>query len=365
MYDIVLSFITAFTLTYFAIPSIINIAKVKNLFDEPGERTSHKTRIPTLGGLAIFAGLLFSIILWTPFNDFGEMQYILCSFVIIFLIGAKDDIIPLSPNKKFIGQVLAAAILVFKSKVVITSLYGIFGIYEMPYWVSISFSMFTILVIINAFNLIDGINGLSGSVGALINIALGTWFLLVDKIELAIIAFSLAGALIAFLKYNFSPARIFMGDTGSMLVGLICATLVIKFLDYHSQDPNGPYSFKAAPAVAFGVLILPLFDTLRVFIKRILQGKSPFHPDRSHIHHMLIDIGYSHMQATGILIVSNVFFVILVATLQDLGNFNVISITLVIATILTSYLFYLYTQKTKELELAKLGENYTQQNSVS
>lgn len=353
MYDIVLSFITSFTLTYFAIPSIIKIAKEKNLFDEPGERKSHITRIPTLGGLAIFSGVLFSIIMWTPFNDFGEMQYILCAFVIIFLIGAKDDIIPLTPNKKFVGQILAAAILVFKSKVAIGSLYGIFGIYEIPFWVSAIFSMFTILVIINAFNLIDGINGLSGSVGLLITISLGTWFLLVDKIELAIIAFSMAGALIAFLNYNFSPAKIFMGDTGSMLVGLTCATLVIKFLNFHSTEPNGPYSFKAAPAIAFGILILPLFDTLRVFIKRVMQGKSPFYPDRSHIHHMLIDIGLSHMQATGVLVLSNIIFVILVATLQDLGNFNVISITLVLATALTSYLFYLYSNKTKELKLSK------------
>ena len=199
MYDVILSFLTAFTLTYFAIPSIINVAKVKNLCDEPGERTSHQNSIPTLGGVAIFAGVLFSIIFWTPFTDFGELQYILCSFIIIFLIGVKDDILTLSPNKKFLGQLFAALLLVLKSKISIPSLFGIFGFYELPLWVSIIFSIFVIMVIINAFNLIDGINGLSGSIGLVISVTLGSWFLLVDKIEISILAFSLAGALIAFL----------------------------------------------------------------------------------------------------------------------------------------------------------------------
>ena len=137
--------------------------------------------------------------MWTPFHLFDDLQYILCSFIILFLIGAKDDILPLAPNKKLIGQILAASILVFKSNVRITSLYGIFGIHELPEVVSILLSIFTILVIINAFNLIDGINGLSGSIGTLITLIIGTWFLLIDHVGLAIIAFALAGALLAFL----------------------------------------------------------------------------------------------------------------------------------------------------------------------
>jgi len=351
MYDIILSFVTAFTLTYFAIPSIIRVALAKNLCDPPKDRGSHHRSIPTLGGLAIFAGTLFSIIFWTPFNDFGEMQYIVCAFIIIFLIGAKDDIIPMAPNKKLIGQLFACLILVFKSKVSISGLFGILGIYALPIWASALFSVFIILVIINAFNLIDGINGLSATIGILITTSLGSWFLLVHHNELAIIAFSLAGALIAFLNYNFTPARIFMGDTGSMLVGLTCATLVVKFIEYHNINPNGPYSFKAAPAIGMGLLILPLFDTLRVFVKRSLAGRSPFDADRNHIHHMLIDLGLSHMQATGILLLANIFFVIMVATLQDLGNMVAISIMLLVATLMTSLLFYFYNKQMSAEEL--------------
>ena len=340
MYDAILAFLTAFTLTYFAIPSIINIAITKNLCDEPGERRSHTTSTPSLGGIAIFAGVIFSIILWTPFYAFGDLQYILCAFIILFLIGAKDDIAPVAPEKKLIGQILAAAILVFKSNVKLTSLYGIFGITDLPEIASVLLSIFTIMVIINAFNLIDGINGLSGSIGTLIAITLGTWFLLMGRIELAIVAYALAGAVIAFLKYNFTPAQIFMGDTGSLLIGLTCSILAIEFIELHREMPSSPYAFEAVPAVAVGILILPLFDTLRVFTMRALKGKSPLHPDRTHIHHLLLDFGFTHMQATGILVAVNVFFIILVILFQGLGSLNLLMVILGLAILLSSILFY-------------------------
>jgi len=336
MYDIILSFITAFILVYLAIPSIINIAKVKQLYDVPDSRKSHEEVVPTLGGVAIFAGVIFSIILWTPFDVFGDLQYILCAFIIIFLIGAKDDILPMSPYRKLLGQILACFILVFKAQVRLTSLYGIFGVYELPLVVSIILSMFTILVIINAFNLIDGINGLSGSIATMISLSMGTWFFLVDRTDLAIIAYSLAGATIAFLRYNITPARIFMGDTGSMLIGIVSAILAIEFIEIHNEIKGSPYAFKAVPAVAFGILILPLFDTLRVFIVRILRGKSPLHPDRSHIHHLLLDSGLSHMQATAVLVGVNLLFILFVVYFQDLGNLSLLIILVLLATVLTA-----------------------------
>jgi UDP-N-acetylmuramyl pentapeptide phosphotransferase/UDP-N-acetylglucosamine-1-phosphate transferase len=335
MYDIILSFITAFLLVFLAIPSIINIAKVKHLYDVPDHRKSHVEVVPTLGGVAIFAGVIFSIILWTPFDVFGDLQYILCSFIIIFLIGAKDDILPMSPYRKMLGQIFACFILVFKAQVRLTSLYGIFGIYAIPEIPSILLSMFTILVIINAFNLIDGINGLTGSLATLISITLGTWFFLIDRVDLAIIAFSLAGATIAFLRYNITPAKIFMGDTGSMLIGLISAILVIEFIEVHAEIQGSPYAFRAVPAVAVGILILPLFDTLRVFVVRILKGTSPLHPDRSHIHHLLLDAGLSHMQATMVLLIVNVAFIFFVVFFQGIGSLWLLIIILVMASILS------------------------------
>ncbi len=341
MYDVILSFITAFMVTFFAIPSIINVADKKKLFDEPDERKSHVRPTPSLGGIAIFAGVIFSIVLWTPFNVFVDLQYILCAILIVFLIGAKDDILPMAPWKKVMGEILAAAIVVFKSNVKLTSLYGIFGIYDLPEIISIPFSIFTILVIINAFNLIDGINGLSGSISTLIALVLGPWFYLVGHVELAIVAFALAGSTIAFLKYNFSPAKIFMGDTGSLLIGLICAILALQFIELHRDLQDSPYAVNAVPAVAIGILILPLFDTFRVFLTRILRGRSPLSADRNHIHHLIIDCGLSHMQATGILILVNVFFILVVFQLQHLGTFVLLILILTLATLMTVLLLYL------------------------
>ena len=349
MYDIILGFITAFTLTYIAIPSIIKVATKKHLYDEPDERKAHSSSVPTLGGIAIFAGVIFSTILWTPFTVFGDLQYILCAFIILFLIGAKDDIDPVPAYKKLAGQVFASFILVFKAQVTLTSLYGIFGIYEIPYVVSITLSMFTIIVIINAFNLIDGINGLSGSIGALIALAFGSWFYVTDQIELSILAFALVGSLFAFLKYNITPAKIFMGDTGSLFVGCICAILAIRFIEINSDLGRSPYNFKAVPAVAIAVLILPLFDTLRVFTMRILRGRSPMHADRNHIHHLLLDTGLTHMQATGVLVVVNILFILLAIRFQGLGSLNLLLLVVGIAAVL-SLALYAYVRK-KRLRL--------------
>lgn len=345
MDTLVLAFITAFFVTFFAIPSIIRIAINKHLCDEPGERRSHTQATPSLGGIGIFAGMIFSITLWTPFTFFSELQYILCAFIIIFLIGTKDDIEPMTPYKKMLGQLFAAAILVFKANIRITSLFGVFGLYELPDFVAIPLSIFTIIVIINAFNLIDGINGLSGSISILISATLGTWFMLIDRIDLAIVAFSLIGAVVGFLKYNITPAKIFMGDTGSLLLGLVCSILTISFIDIN-KDLDHAWAINSVPAVAIGILILPLFDTLRVFTTRVLKGKSPLYPDRTHIHHLLLDKGLSHMQATVLLVVVNVAFIALVLLLQNIGTLYLTLLLLFIASVLSGGL-YLSVQRSK------------------
>ncbi len=356
MYEVLLSFITAFIPSYFIIPSVINVAHNKHLFDTIDERRSHIVNTPSLGGVAIFAGLMFSMIFWMPFNVFGQLQYTLCAFIIIFLIGVKDDILPITPYKKLLGELMAAGIIVLKSDVKITSLHGFFNITAIPDWFSILLTIFTIIVIINAFNLIDGINGLSGSIATVITLSLGTWFFFVSNnpatpfeiantsTGLSIMAFSLAGAIVAFLKYNFTPARIFMGDTGALLLGLICSILVIKFIEINQSLVNiSPLAIKASPAVAIGILILPLFDTARVFAIRIAKGRSPFQPDRLHIHHLLIDFGFTHMQGTGILVAVTLSFITFVLLLQNIGTFPLLGLTLALATILSYFL-----QKTVE-----------------
>lgn len=339
---IILSFLTAFTLTYFAIPSIIHVAREKKIFDVPGNRSSHHISTPSLGGIAIFAGVLFSIVLWTPFGDFNQLQYILCAFLILFLVGARDDVLPMSAPKKMIAQILAACILIFKSNIRLTSLYGFFGVtQELPPWLSIGISILTILVIVNAFNLIDGINGLAGCVGALIASTLGCWFILTEHFEYAIVAFACVGAIVAFLRYNITPAKIFMGDTGSLHIGLVCAILVIKFIDinYYMQEGTD-FKLGAGPVVAIGIMIIPLFDTIRVFITRILRGHSPFHPDRRHIHHLLLDVGCTHMRATGILLFINVIFISFVFAFHSIVELHLLLCAVLLAATILTYILH-------------------------
>lgn len=348
-YDVILSFITAFTLTYLVIPPTIRVAIAKHLYDVPDERRSHTVVTPRLGGVAIYAGVVFALIFWTPLDKYGDaMQYILAAFVIIFLVGVKDDIDGLSPRFKLLAEIIAALILIFKSDIRIESLYGILGIEALPYWWSVALTVFTVVVIINSLNLIDGINGLSGSITVLATGALGVWFLVLLRYDLAILAFSTCGAAIAFLKYNYSPARIFMGDTGALLIGLIISILIIKFMQINAElEPTHPFRIDTAPAAAFGLLILPLFDTFRVFVVRILRGRNPLHADRTHIHHLLLDSGLSHMQATSILILVNVVFVALTWLVQRYTNKNLFIILLLIsiASLMAGGLFYMVRRR--------------------
>ncbi|HRD81583.1 MAG TPA: MraY family glycosyltransferase [Saprospiraceae bacterium] len=336
-----ISFITAFALTYFAIPPIIEIARTKHLFDIPGERSSHKVATPSLGGVAIFAGAVFSIVLWTPFKDFANLQYILGAFLILFLIGVKDDISPVSPGKKMIAQLLAAAILIFRSDIRLEGMYGLLGFHdELGGLVFILLSFFTIIVIVNAFNLLDGIDGLAGSVGAIIMVTFGVWFYLTGHVELSTVAFASAGAVAAFLRFNYSPARIFMGDTGSLFIGLVCTIMSIRFINFnYALDDGHPYKFAGTPAVAIGIMMLPLFDTLRVFITRIFRGHSPFHPDRRHIHHMLIDFGMTHLQATALLVFVQMLFTVLAFSFHySLGLHRLLLLEIILAIGMTYWL---------------------------
>ena len=251
--------------------------------------------------------------------------------------------------KKLLGELLAASILVFKANIKLTSLYGIFGIYELSPIVSIGLTIFTIIVIINAFNLIDGINGLSGSIGVLISTVLGLWFYKIGRLDMAILSFSMVGALVAFLKYNISPAKIFMGDTGSLLIGMMVSILAIQFIELQKTITDANLVIKAAPAFTIAALILPLFDTLRVFTIRLYRGKSPFYPDRSHIHHLLIDSGLSHMAATLILVLVNIIFIAMAFFMQDKGNLHVLTSIFVLALFMT-FILHRHANKSKEVK---------------
>lgn len=339
MDNILLSAALAFLITFFAIPVIIQVAKDKKLFDEPDERKVHKNVIPTLGGLGIFAGFIIATLMGVPSAISSELQYIAAATTVIFFLGIKDDILILSASKKFIGQLIAAGILIKFGGIQLTNMHGFLGVYEIPHMAGIIISLFTIIVITNSFNLIDGVDGLAGSLGLLTTLVFGIYFFYAGQLTFAVMAFALSGSIIGFLIYNFSPAKIFMGDTGSLLLGLVNAILVIKFINV-AGNPASNFPIEAAPAIGFSILMIPLFDTLRVFGLRILDRRSPFSPDRTHVHHFLLALGLSHRMVTITCVLVNMLFIGMAFFLRSFGTTLVLGLLLISAFIFIGIIYY-------------------------
>ena len=359
MDNILLSAALAFLITFFAIPVIIQVAKDKKLFDEPDERKVHKNVIPTLGGLGIFAGFIIATLMGVPSGITSELQYFVAATTVIFFLGIIDDILVLSASKKFIGQLIAAGIIIKFGGIQINNMHGLLGIYEIPHIASIVISIFTIIVITNSFNLIDGVDGLAGSLGLLTTLVFGTYFFYAGQLMYSVMALALAGSIVGFLLYNFSPAKIFMGDTGSLLLGLINSILVIKFINIAGNTAN-PLYLDAAPAIGFSILMIPLFDTLRVFGLRILDRRSPFSPDRTHVHHFLLDLGLSHRMVTVTCVLVNITFISLAFFLRHMGTTVVLGILLLSAFIFIGIIYYSRPKKVlaKKIEKAEIIKSH-------
>jgi len=315
---IILISLLSFLLAFVSIPVVIKVSRAKKLFDLPSSRKIHALPIPNLGGIGIFIALIFSLSALLPFSSAPWIQYFIAASFIIFFLGVKDDIMLLSPMKKFMGQTLAAFILIFKGGFLINSFHGFLGIDQLHPILCIAFTFLTILVIINAFNLIDGVDGLAGMLGMISSVTFGVLFMLGNDLIFAALSFSLASALLAFLIFNFTPAKIFMGDTGSLLVGLVNAVLTIHFINIEDSTAF-QFHLNSAPALCFAILFVPLMDTLRVSLSRVYHGLSPFESDKNHIHHILLRRGYSHMKISILLSLFTIAVSLLTLIAQPLG----------------------------------------------
>ena len=336
--NIVFSLITAFLITYVAIPKVIFFAEKLRLLDEAGIRASHKGSVPIFGGIAIFTGIIFSLLFWA---DIENIQYLLVSILIIFFVGVIDDLLVLSPFKKIVGQIIATLIIILFHDMQIDSMHGVLGISEtLSPWLSIPFTIFVVIVITNGFNLIDGVDGLAGGIGVISSFSFGVIALLMGQSDIAIVAFTLMGALLAFLKYNLNPAKIFMGDTGSLVVGLILSILAINIIRYGLVAETIKLPNKG-PLLAIAILAIPLFDSLKVFVVRVFKRKHPLSPGREHIHHTLLDLGFGHKKTSFILYFSAISIIVSSYFLLDV-NVNIgIAILALISFILLYIPFYL------------------------
>lgn len=319
----ILAFSLSFSLVILSIPPIMRVAKAKKLYDSFDDRKLHTQAIPPLGGIGIFLGFILSTIIATDGYTFDSLKYIIASVILMFFIGLKDDLLNISARKKFAVQVFAAMLLITLGNFHISNLHGLFGFYQINYAFGTLLTLFVMVAVINAFNLIDGIDGLASGLGILASFIFGTWFLLAGYTRFAIMSYALAGSLAGFFLFNVfgNKNKLFMGDTGSLVIGLVISALVIKFNEFNVAK-LAPYAIGAAPSVSFAIVIVPLIDTLRVMTIRLSNGKSPFSPDRNHIHHRLLELVPSHFKVTLIIIGANIFMVGL-ALLFNTISFNV------------------------------------------
>ncbi|MBK6992130.1 MAG: undecaprenyl/decaprenyl-phosphate alpha-N-acetylglucosaminyl 1-phosphate transferase [Chitinophagaceae bacterium] len=362
MLDILLTASVSFIITFLAIPVIMRIAEQKKLYDIPDERKVHTRLVASLGGIGIFAGFLLASLLSIQGYLNPEFQYFFAASLVVFFVGLKDDIMILSATKKFIGQIIAASILIHLGGIRLDSMYGLLGFEQLPEGFSLALSYFTIIVIINSFNLIDGVDGLASSLGILTMIVFGSYFLAIDYQAYALLAFAMAGSLVAFIIFNHHPAKIFMGDSGSLMIGLVNSILVIKFINV-ANSPFVAVPVPAAVAIGFSILIVPLLDTLRVFSIRIANGRSPFTPDRNHIHHLLLDNGLSHAAVTLTCVAINVCFIAMAWMGRSLGPNYLLLILLTLAFSGIGLLYY--NKNRRKMVVAKRLDGATELKRAS
>ena len=308
------------------IPKILLIAFRMKLFDEVDERKIHKGVVPRLGGIAFLPAIAFSICLVIGINlKIGQNEmfttlssaavpvcFWICAQMLIYLVGLADDLIGVRYRAKFIAQIIAAA-LIISSGIYISNLHGFLWIEEWPSWIGWIITTICIIYAVNAVNLIDGIDGLASGLSAVALIWYSYAFYVAGEYVYMLLAGATLGTLVPFFYYNvFGRAsghkKIFMGDTGSLTIGLILAFLAIKILDIDSAEfPRSDNMF----IIAVVPLIIPCFDVVRVFIHRLRRGKNPFLPDKSHIHHKLLALGFVQWQALVAIIVTDMVFVLI------------------------------------------------------
>jgi UDP-GlcNAc:undecaprenyl-phosphate/decaprenyl-phosphate GlcNAc-1-phosphate transferase len=319
---------SAFAVAALIFPVLIKILSNRKFFDPPGKDKIHKHFVPKMGGVCILLGAVFSILIGLPFAVWGTFKFFFISVALMFITGLRDDILTLSPNEKLVGQILPIILLVVFGDTLISSFYGtIFQGFDFPLPLAWLITVFTIVILTNAYNLIDGIDGLAGAVAFLSMMCFGIWFFIIGQVNLSLIALAFVGAILAFLFFNWQPSRIFMGDTGTMVIGLVLSFLAIKFININYSLPDeSPYKFQSSVGTAVSVLIIPILDTLRVIIIRFARMQSPFRADHNHLHHVILSLGLSHAGTVYILAGINLLFVGLAVILRTQGDTVILSV---------------------------------------
>ncbi|MGC4023558.1 MAG: MraY family glycosyltransferase [Cyclobacteriaceae bacterium] len=314
---------------------LIKLLTQWKLFDSPGLHKIHSNYKPSIGGVAVLLGASFSLLLGLPLVEWTTHKYFFISCSLMALIGLRDDVLALTPKQKLYSQFLPVLLLVFLNRTTLNSTYGLIDLPQVPDVVVWTITVLTFIILTNAYNLIDGLDGLAGSVGIIGLTTFGIWFHFIGDSTISLISLTFAGALLAFLFFNWQPSKIFMGDTGALMIGLMLSYLAILFINTNYNLPNeSEFKLHASIGTAICVVIIPVFDTLRVIILRLRQGLSPFHADRNHLHHQFINLGFSHSSAVLIIAGINIFMIGLAWFLRKQNDMLILGIVIVLCLII-------------------------------
>lgn len=337
--------IGSFVVTYLIMPKIIGVVTYKRLMSDPNERSSHSEKVPSLGGIAFFVVVSLGLYFLQGWDKFSISMSILPGLLILFVIGLKDDLVVLSPRTKIVAQILAVSFVLYHPAFQIHHLNSFFGIEEVSLFVTVPLAAFVSLFIINAYNLIDGIDGLAAMIGIIIFGVYSFLFYMLDLHFFMGVCLLVVGTLAAFLRFNLSSSKkIFMGDTGSLIIGFLIAVATIRLFSVNPMVlKKMPFQLENLPIIVVAVLIIPVFDTARVFTVRILNRKTPFSADRNHIHHLLIDyLKLSHKEASIFLSIVNIlFFFIFLILGVNLDNIILFLALLALIAVFVYFFFHI------------------------
>ena len=297
--QIIFALVISGGIVYVTVPLLRSVAFKLDLYDKPDDdRKLHTEYVPTLGGIALFIAFFIGFSVSGFASQMQGYSYFAAGILMLFFTGMKDDLVGLSPIKKLAVEVAVGLMLIFGSGIYIKNFYGVLGFSELPYIVAVTITLFTMIVVVNAYNLIDGVDGLAGGIGVIASLFFGIGFFVAGQYPMAMLSAVVAVSLAGYLLHNFHPASIFMGDTGSLIIGFLLAVQAIQFVGLNEIPAFVDVFGSISSVMPVAILMIPLYDTLRVFILRAKRGDSPFDPGRDHIHHILVGMGMGHRKTS-------------------------------------------------------------------
>ncbi len=363
LYHLIIPFLVAFIATLWIHPKVLKIAIMKNLVDNPDARKLQRRPTPVMGGLAVFFGLLLGMCS-SQLIESSHIFIYLAVMSIMLYIGTIDDILDLSPKLRFLIEIAVIIILMKVTGHSINNFFGLWGLQDIPIWCAAPLTIVAAVGIINAINLIDGVNGLSTGFCIMACSLFAILFVLSDNTTMAIIAMSAAGAIIPFFLHNVfgSNTRMFIGDGGALVMGVIMSIFIINILCSDSLSANLTEKNIGLIPFCLAVLSVPVFDTLRVMTMRMIRGTSPFNPDKTHLHHLFIDLGFSHVGTTLSILSLNTLVVLswLISFLMG-ASVDIQLYVVLFFSILITFVFYRFTRQ----QIRKNTKFYRMLNSLS